>query len=369
MKDKIFLKEQIITYLGNKRALLDFIGSAVEIVKQELGKKKLDFFDVFSGSGVVSRFFKQYANNLYVNDLEDYAYTINKAYLTNKTDIDKNEFDKWHSFLVSNLKTSLLRDDGFIRRLYSPSDDKDIKKGERVFYTVRNARYIDTARQLLNDVPEPYKTLFLGNLLYEASVKTNTSGIFKGFYKNSKTNIGQFGGNGKNALTRILANIRIQKPVLSKFNCNVKVFQGDSNKICKKVPGVDLAYLDPPYNQHPYSSNYFMLNLINNYIEPHSISKVSGIPIQWNKSSYNKKTDALISLRQLCENIDAKYLLISFNSEGFISYREMINMLKKFGKVRSFDHKYNVFRACRNLNQRDIHVTEYLFLVSKGVKK
>ncbi|MDR0684304.1 MAG: DNA adenine methylase [Spirochaetaceae bacterium] len=37
---------------------------------------------------------------------------------------------------------------------------------------------------------------------------------------------------------------------------------GDSNKIINNIPEVDLAYLDPPYNQHPYGSNYFMLNLI-----------------------------------------------------------------------------------------------------------
>jgi adenine-specific DNA-methyltransferase len=40
------------------------------------------------------------------------------------------------------------------------------------------------------------------------------------------------------------------------------VLNGDSNKIINNIPEVDLAYLDPPYNQHPYGSNYFMLNLI-----------------------------------------------------------------------------------------------------------
>ena len=67
----------------------------------------------------------------------------------------------------------------------------------------------------------------------------------------------------------------------------------------------------------------------------------------------------------LCENLKAKYILISFNSEGFVSYEDMVHMLEQFGTVRTFEHKYNVFRACRNLKKRKIHVFEYLFLLEK----
>lgn len=362
MENEKYLTEQIITYIGNKRSLLSFIGNSIELVKQELGKDKLDTFDVFSGSGIVSRFLKQYSDNLYTNDFEDYANTINRCYLTNKSDIDEKELTKWFNYVNEQ---AITLQSGFITEMYAPKDDNNIKDGERVFYTNRNAKYIDTVRQILESVPEPYKTLLLGPLLYEASVKTNTSGVFKGFYKNSTTKKGQFGGNGKNALGRILANIKLQLPVLSDNNCNVHVLQGDSNIVCKDVPQVDLAYLDPPYNQHPYSSNYFMLNLINNYKKPEEISKVSGIPTDWNKSDYNKKAKALNSLSDLVNSLKAKYVLISFSSDGFISYDEMVNMLNQYGDVRTFDKEYNTFRASRNLHDRDIHVTEYLFLLHK----
>ena len=363
-----YLSEQIITYLGNKRSLLDFIGASVELVKKTLKKDKISCFDVFSGSGVVARYLKQHSSVLYCNDLEGYSKTINECYLMNKSEVNEEELDKWFLFLKNRLDNEPLLDNGFIRKLYSPADDNNIKDGERVFYTSRNACYIDTARQTLETVPEPFKTLLLAPLLYEASTKNNTSGVFKGFYKNSETKRGQFGGNGKNALKRILADIEIKKPVFSNFDCECHVLQGDSNKICKTIPHVDLAYLDPPYNQHPYSSNYFMLNLINDYNEPKDISKVSGIPAGWNKSNYNKKQTALDSLEDLCRNIDASYLLISFNSEGFVGYNEMVGMLEKLGRVKTFDHKYNVFRACRNLRDRDIHVVEYLFLLEKEMR-
>src|SRR5690554_4947024 len=94
-----YLTEQIITYLGNKRMLLGFIGQAVKIVMEELNKKKIDVFDAFAGSGVVSRYFKQFSKNLYTNDLEDYSYTINKCYLTNENEVDKKNLKYWFNYV------------------------------------------------------------------------------------------------------------------------------------------------------------------------------------------------------------------------------------------------------------------------------
>ena len=362
---KEFLTEQIITYLGNKRSLLPFIDSAVQVVRGELNLEKIDVFDVFSGSGVVARYLKQYAKNLFVNDLEDYSRTINACYLTNESEIDFKELERYFYSIKKLLDEKPLITDGFIAKLYAPIDDMNIQEAERCFYTTRNARYLDTARIYLQSVPEPYKTLLLGPLLYEASTKNNTSGVFKGFYKNSKTHVGQFGGNGKDALKRILADIELKLPILSQNDCRVHVCQGDSNVVCEEIPPVDLAYLDPPYNQHPYGSNYFMLNLINSYKEPSNISKVSGIPAGWNQSKYNKKSQALKSMASLCEKLKSRYVLISYNSEGFISFDEMISMLEILGDVRVFDKKYNVFRGCRNLRERETYVKEYLFLLKK----
>ena len=271
---------------------------------------------------------------------------------------------KWFKYLKDNLSDEKLTG-GFISELYSPKDDKNIKKGERVFYTTRNANYIDTERQLLDNVPEPYHTLLLAPLLYEASNRTNTSGVFKGFYKNSETNIGQFGGNGKNALHRILSNIEVKKPVLSNFNCVSHVYKDDTLLLSETLPKMDLVYLDPPYNQHPYGSNYFMLNLINNYKKPDAISEVSGIPKKWNKSDFNKKATALSTMEKICNNLKAEYILISFNSEGFISFEDMVKMLSKYGSVRVYDQKYSTFKASRNLRNRNLYVNEYLFLLKK----
>ena len=154
--------------------------------------------------------------------------------------------------------------------------------------------------------------------------------------------------------------------MFSNFECECEMHRGDANVIADCVEAVDVAYIDPPYNQHPYGSNYFMLNLIADYIEPTSISEVSGIPQNWNRSPYNKKALSRDTFSDLAQRIDAKYLLISFNSEGFISLDEMSGLLKKIGKLRILETKYNAFRGSRNLKGRNIHVKEYLYLVEKS---
>jgi adenine-specific DNA-methyltransferase len=108
-----------------------------------------------------------------------------------------------------------------------------------------------------------------------------------------------------------------------------------------------------------------MLNLILDYKYPKNVSKISGIPENWNRSNYNKENYALKSLAELVENIKSKYVIISFNSEGFISLEEMKNMLAKIGKIEVLETTYNAFRGSRNLNNREIHVKEYLYLLEK----
>jgi adenine-specific DNA-methyltransferase len=364
MENEDFLKNQIITYLGNKRNLLDFINSAIEIIKNELGKEKLISADLFSGSGIVSRFLKQHSQKLIVNDWEDYCYIINKCYLTNKSSVDFNLLKKHYDDLENIIKDNL-NDQGFIYKLYAPKNDEDIKLNERVFFTTRNAKYIDTARSYIEQIPEPYKTFMLASLLYEVSVKNNTSGVFKGFYKDKDTNIGKFGGSGENALSRIKADMKIDLPVFSNYECEVDIHKGDTNILIKNIEHVDVAYIDPPYNQHPYGSNYFMLNLVTNYKEPLEISEVSGIPNDWNRSDYNKKKKAKDAFLELCLNTNATYLLISFSSDGFIPKEEMIELLESVGNVRVLEQKYNTFRGSRNLKDRDIYIYEYLYLVRK----
>ena len=359
-----YLARQLITYLGNKRALLGQIGAAVEQVKERLGKKRLRVFDAFSGSGVVSRFLKAHASMLASNDLEDYASVIGRCYLRNRSQVNLAELNEIVDDFNARVATAPLPT-GFIEELYAPRDETRIRKNDRVFYTRANARRLDNYRRLIDEAPEGLRDLLLGPLLSKASIHANTAGVFKGFYKDRTTKIGRFGGSGADALTRIKGEIRLEVPVLSRFECDWSVMQEDANTAAGRLKNLDLAYLDPPYNQHPYGSNYFMLNLLVRYQRPEKVSRVSGIPVDWRRSDYNVRARSLPRLRELLHAIDASFLLISFNNEGFITPGEMRSMLDELGRVSVMETRYNAFRGSRNFDNRSIHVTEQLFLVER----
>jgi adenine-specific DNA-methyltransferase len=363
-ENEAYLREQVITYIGNKRSLLGFIGEGIRKVQRRLNRDKLAMFDVFSGSGIVARYFKQFSRLIIVNDLEKYSRIINECYLSNRGDRDARLLGERYDAIIRELEDRPLRR-GLVSGLYAPAEEDNIRPGERVFYTVRNAAYIDTARQLIGELPEDEQKYFLAPLLSEASIHANTSGVFKGFYKNRESGIGQYGGRNKDALNRITGNIVLPFPVFSNFDAEALICQGDANSVIEQVPEVDLAYMDPPYNQHPYGSNYFMLNLILDNRAPERISRVSGIPEDWNRSRYNNPRSAYEAMTELTASIKARFILVSCSSEGFISPSKMEGMLSRLGALETLETRYNAFRGSRNLSGRDRYVKEYLYLVEK----
>ena len=243
-----YLTKQLITCLGNKRALLAPIEAAVEQVKRRLGRDLLACFDVFSGSGIVSRFLKRHASHLIANDLEAYAAVASRCFLTNRSDVDLATLaDVIADF---NDRASLPQaPSGFIATMYAPRDEEQITADDRVFYTRANARRLDAYRQLIDTAPAHLRDLLLAPLISEASIHANTAGVFKGFYKNRQTGIGQFGGTGSDALQRILGAIRLEPPILSRFECSFEVFQADAHAAALHRRAVPLDGAAPGHPQ------------------------------------------------------------------------------------------------------------------------
>ena len=125
-------------------------------------------------------------------------------------------------------------------------------------------------------------------------------------------------------------------------------------------------YLDPPYNEHPYGSNYFMLNLIANGQEPVDCSKVSGIPKLWNKSAFNGRNSAFDAMVLLLTNClqKARYVLISYNNEGLITDWSTIFQNLQCN-VKKYEKEYDTYHGSRNLNGRNMKVVEIMYLLSK----
>ena len=357
-----YLKDQIITYIGNKRKILPFIERSLN----QIGIKDYNFLDLFSGSGIVSRLAKVHgAKKIIANDLEYYSMVLNSVFLRNEEG-NKKEFEDIKQDILSRPLF-----EGWVSENYAPKDDNAIQRGERCFYTRENALLIDSYLESLKELPCEVADMLLAPLIYEASVHTNTSGVFKGFYKN-KQGIGQFGGEGKNALQRICGKIDPQFPVFCPNETENIIISADAStvvkdtKIVEQAKDIDITYIDPPYNQHPYGSNYFMLNAIAKCKCPDEISKVSGIPKDWNRSIYNKRVEGVMQLLKDIENVDSKYVLLSYSSEAYLPIKDMVAELAKIGLITNLQEiDYNVFRGSRNLSNRPKKLQEYLITIRK----
>lgn len=364
-----YLKDQIITYIGNKRKILPFIETSLN----NIGLKDYHFLDLFSGSGIVSRLAKVHgAAKITANDLEHYSKVLNEVFLRNKEG-NREEFeDAKHAVHSLKEKWELTGGEGgWVSTHYAPQDDNNIQRGERCFYTHNNAVLIDEYLDFIFDTHGDYcysydtARLLLGALIYEASVHVNTSGIFKGFYK-GKDGIGKFGGEGENALQRILGEIDPKFPVFCPNKTENIITQMEASELIANGDEYDITYIDPPYNQHPYGSNYFMLNAIAENKCPTEMSKVSGIPTDWNRSVYNKREEGVKTLIKNVEDINSKYVLLSYSSEAYLPIKDMVGELAKIGLITNLQEiDYNVFRGCRNLAQRRKKLQEYLITIRK----
>jgi adenine-specific DNA-methyltransferase len=110
-----------------------------------------------------------------------------------------------------------------------------------------------------------------------------------------------------------------------------------------------------------------MLNsILNNSVNPEILSRVSGIPNDWNKSDWNKKSTIKNTFSKLIENTKAKFILVSYNNEGFLTEQDFYEIMNKYGKVKMFEKDYTVFRGGNiKSNKRSNIVKELLFLLKK----
>ena len=359
-----FVLQPMITYIGNKRKLVPWIMEIVEEISSKLAKK-LVAFDGFAGSGVVSRALMPLCSILHSNDMEYYSYVLLRCFLETPTVVQKerilghfNEMER-----LCQEPTEI----GFITELYSPKNTETPLADERCFYTHENAMIIDTLLKYIVGVEEDIKCYLLGPLLIKASINVNTAGVFRGFYK--KDGIGHFGGAAENALERILAPIELVRPVWSSSTCVSRCHNSDINNLITtfKDGELDLIYLDPPYNEHPYGSNYFMLNLIALNRAPTEYSKVSGIPKFWNKSAFNGRGSAYDTMLDLLRNClkKARYTLVSYNNEGLVTEEDWNTIFLELRcEVKMYQKEYDTYHGSRNLGDRNKKVVEILYMLS-----
>ncbi len=111
----------------------------------------------------------------------------------------------------------------------------------------------------------------------------------------------------------------------------------DANALVRQLDkDIDLVYMDPPYNQHSYFSNYHIWEtFVRNDAPPTYGIAMKREDCRTQKSAYNSKKQAGAVFADLLGAIRAPYLLVSFNSEGYFTREEISAMLGQRGYVAS----------------------------------
>lgn len=361
-----YLKRQLIAYIGNKRTLLPFLTDLFCQLTPP-GTRPGVFLDAFAGSGSVARLARSLGFEVHANDWEPYAVVMNRAFLTLTPDLAEAAFAPLGGLaeVLDQLNGLCAPREEFIARWYAPQNTKAADwRTERLFYTRENALWLDAVREAIDDLcpaEGPARTLLLALLVYEASVHSNTSGVFKAFHKG-------FGGHGGDALTRILAPMTLEQPVLCDSLRAASASGLDARQFLASR-SADLIYLDPPYNQHQYGSNYHLLNtvVLGDRFVPEA---KAGIRRDWvtTKSPFCSKGTAAGAFGQVLEAADARHLVVSYNTEGVVPFEALYDMLDRRGRVTLAVQDYVKYRGGRQSPSRLTHNLEFCLVVDTSAR-
>lgn len=362
-----YLTDQLIPYIGNKRKLLPLIHEAV----QKTGLRSGTFFDVFSGSGVVARLAKLSGFRVIANDWEPYSEVLNMAYIATNALPEFGGLGGLENAIAT--LNALPGEAGYIASHYCPADDEsyDVAR-ERMFYTQENGRLIDAMRERIcqwresSMIDAVEETILLAPLIYQASYCSNTSGVFKGFHCG-------WGGATKTAWYRIRSRLTLKAPLIYDNGLTHIVTRKDAARIADKIDS-DIAYLDPPYNQHQYGANYHLLNTVALWDKPPISTRISGnghrdkaaIRKDWRterRSEYCYKSTALDAFADIVSRLRARYILVSYSTEGIIPVEDMLSILGGRGALDVVVRRYKRYRVSSQRPSPKPHTTEFVAIV------
>jgi len=368
-----YVFHQLIPYIGNKRKLLGLINQA--IAKTGISPKGT-FSDLFAGSGVVSRMAKKQGFRVISNDWEPYANAINQCYIGCNSAPAFAPFGGYDNAIAQLNAVTPVED--WITRHLCPADDAHYdSERERLFYTHANGMLIDAMRLQLKQwqsdglLSELEVSCLLAPMLYQACYTSNTSGVFKGFHSG-------WGGQTKTALYRILSQFRLQPAVFCDNGQTNTVTQTDAAQLAQTLRDsgetVDIAYLDPPYNQHPYGSNYHVLNTLTLWDKPPLTEQITGrnksaIREDWRterRSAYNHCRSAADAYTQLLQSLDARYILTSYSTDGTIPLLSLVEACLQRGQTDVVTQQYKRYRvSTQRYSQKPLNV-ELILIVDTG---
>ena len=353
-------------FIGNKTKLLVYID---EILKDHHVLEGRRFFDFFSGTASVGRYFKEQGYTVTSSDILYFSYVLQEAYIGNTGEPSFNTLLKTlppssHIRLVSTnyeLVLDYLNDlegvEGFIYRNYTEEGTEGSGQ-KRMFFNAINGKKIDAIRQQIekwhdNKLINRHEYFVLvATLIESVPFYANISGVYAAFLKD-------YDPRAKKTL--------VLRPVdLSSKGPGGKAHNVNSMELLQEID-TDVLYLDPPYNGRQYAPNYHLLETIAKYDNP-VIKGVAGIrPYVHQKSEFCNAATAIVALEKIAATAKYKTLVLSYNSEGIMPQDKIMQALGKYGDVKLYEVNYRRFKSNSNgESKHKTHIQEQLYVLKRS---
>ncbi|MBD3299735.1 MAG: modification methylase [Candidatus Moranbacteria bacterium] len=352
-----------MNYIGSKSSLLQFLEESINKV---VDTDCTTFCDLFAGTGIVGRYFKQKGYKIIANDIQYYSYVLNRHYIGNHKELNfaklskkipelnNVKINKRKNFVCDYL-SDLKGVKGFIYENYCLGGTKD-RKEPRQYFSDENGMRCDAIRQKIENWKRQKLILddeyyFLITSLVESIDKyANTASVYGAFLKKLKKTAQK--------------NLVLEPASLIINSQSHKVFNEDINELTQKVKG-DILYLDPPYNHRQYATNYHLLETIAKYDNPKIHGKTGLRDYNDQKSLYCSRSKVKTAFKDLILKARAKYIFLSYNNEGLMTLEDIKEIMRLRGQYGYFTKKYHRFKAdkTKNRNYKANKTVEYLHYV------
>lgn len=346
-----------MNYIGSKKSLLSFLDESVNAV---VGKAAESFCDIFAGTGAVGTYFKRRGYQIIANDIQYYAYVLNRHYIGNHKLlpfdglVDKlslsNIAVENRSAAVCAFLERLEGTSGFIYKNYALGGSVGTEF-ERMYFSDENAERCDAIRTKIEEwknsgkITEDEYFFLLATLLESIDKTANTASVYGAFLKKLKN-------SAKTALT--------MQPVELILNDKEHfIYNQDANQLIRKIKS-DILYMDPPYNERQYCANYHLLETIAKYDNPVIFGKTGLRNYKEQKSRYCSKSSVKEAFKDIVENARVKYIFLSYNNEGLLGLDDIKEVFSQKGEYGCFKREYNRFKADANRQYQASKTTEYL---------
>ncbi|MEC7120689.1 MAG: DNA adenine methylase [Pseudomonadota bacterium] len=368
-----YVFHQLVPYLGNKRRLLPLIISALAQTGTlpQMGNKAASvpiFVDLFAGSGVVSRLARQLGYQVLANDWEPYSFALSDAVLSCQKAPAFAALGGYEAAL--SMLNQLEPVAGWLTQTFCPrQDDQYDRQQDRLFFKRHNGMRLDAMREQIARwqyegwISSIEMSALLAPLLYSASFVSNTSGLFKSFHQG-------WGGKTATALDRIDSVLWLTPCVFHASPVPAEMHCVDAAVLARQLSDVtvDVVYLDPPYNQHAYASNYHILNALTLWNKPYTPAPMhagykSGIDRTWRTerpSAYNSSKKANLAYQDLIQQVNARFILTSYSTDGNIGLEALLAANVARGQVSLVTQDVPRYRVSRQRQSSRARTLEFI---------